>query len=107
MLPHSNKILDGTGTRQGCWTLGSHTRSHRASPFRREAKVNLSFGSGGWKAARRATREHVSPDTTAAIFWLKNRKPVEWRDRQQFEHAGAGGGAIEITWKYPTEGTDA
>lgn len=24
--------------------------------------------------------EHVPPDTTAGIFWLKNRKPEEWRD---------------------------
>ncbi len=23
--------------------------------------------------------EHVPPDTTAAIFWLKNRRPNEWR----------------------------
>lgn len=27
--------------------------------------------------------EHYPPDTTAAIFWLKNRKPQEWRDRQE------------------------
>lgn len=26
--------------------------------------------------------EHVPPDTTAAIFWLKNRKKAEWRDKQ-------------------------
>ncbi len=24
--------------------------------------------------------ERYPPDTTAAIFWLKNRKPAEWRD---------------------------
>lgn len=24
---------------------------------------------------------HVPPDTTAQIYWLKNRKPKEWRDR--------------------------
>lgn len=33
-------------------------------------------------------REHVPPDTTAAIFWLKNRRPAEWRDKQQVEHSG-------------------
>lgn len=32
--------------------------------------------------------KEVSPDTTAQIFWLKNRKPIEWRDRQQIEHSG-------------------
>lgn len=25
--------------------------------------------------------EHFPPDTTACIFWLKNRKPGEWRDK--------------------------
>jgi hypothetical protein len=33
-------------------------------------------------------REHVPPDTTAAIFWLKNRRPKEWRDKQEVEHSG-------------------
>jgi DNA-binding XRE family transcriptional regulator len=35
------------------------------------------------------------PDTTAAIFWLKNRKREEWRDKVTNEHTGADGGAIE------------
>jgi hypothetical protein len=26
------------------------------------------------------TTKHAQPDTTAQIFWLKNRKPEEWRD---------------------------
>ena len=42
-------------------------------------------------------REHVPPDTTAAIFWLKNRKPAEWRDKRDVEVTGADGGPIEIT----------
>ncbi len=25
------------------------------------------------------------PDTTAAIFWLKNRKPKDWRDKTEVE----------------------
>lgn len=32
--------------------------------------------------------KEVIPDTTAQIFWLKNRKPNEWRDKQQVEHSG-------------------
>jgi hypothetical protein len=28
----------------------------------------------------------VPPDTTAAIFWLKNRNPAQWRDAWQLEH---------------------
>lgn len=31
--------------------------------------------------------EHYAPDTTAAIFWLKNRRPQEWRDRQELTGA--------------------
>jgi DNA-binding XRE family transcriptional regulator len=25
--------------------------------------------------------KHLPPETTAAIFWLKNRRPAEWRDK--------------------------
>jgi hypothetical protein len=32
---------------------------------------------------------HVPPDVTAAIFWLKNRKPQEWRDVKAVEHSGS------------------
>lgn len=28
---------------------------------------------------------HVPADTTAQIFWLKNRKPKTWRDKQEAE----------------------
>nr|WP_301905977.1 helix-turn-helix domain-containing protein [uncultured Anaerostipes sp.] len=34
------------------------------------------------------TIKEVVPDTTAQIFWLKNRKPDQWRDKQQIEHSG-------------------
>lgn len=39
---------------------------------------------------KEVTKE-VHPDTTAQIFWLKNRKPEEWRDKQQVEHSGEAG----------------
>lgn len=32
--------------------------------------------------------EHYPPDTTAAIFWLKNRRPDQWRDKVQTELSG-------------------
>ncbi|WP_144511579.1 transposase [Bacillus sp. FJAT-22090] len=31
----------------------------------------------------------VAPDTTAQIFWLKNRRPDKWRDKQDVEHSGS------------------
>ena len=34
------------------------------------------------------------PDTTAAIFWLKNRRSKEWRDKVQQELSGPDGGPI-------------
>lgn len=37
---------------------------------------------------RTATVEHVPPDTTAAIFWLKNRKSEEWRDAKEHNVSG-------------------
>lgn len=37
---------------------------------------------------KRVTKE-VAPDVTAQIFWLKNRKPEAWRDKQNLEVSGA------------------
>lgn len=34
---------------------------------------------------KRVTKE-VQPDTTAQIFWLKNRKPKNWKDKQNNEN---------------------
>lgn len=33
--------------------------------------------------------EHVAPDVTAQIFWLKNRRPDRWRDKQDLNLSGA------------------
>lgn len=47
---------------------------------------------------RKSEKEHIEyadeevfvpPDTTAQIFWLKNRRPEQWRDKQDIEHSGA------------------
>ncbi|MCC6172052.1 MAG: hypothetical protein IT481_08490 [Gammaproteobacteria bacterium] len=40
-------------------------------------------------------REHVPPDVTACIFWLKNRRRDQWRDVHKLEHTGRDGGPIE------------
>lgn len=36
-------------------------------------------------------RKVAHPNTTALIFWLKNRKPAQWRDKQEIEHSGEAG----------------
>lgn len=40
------------------------------------------------------TIKHIPPDTTAQIFWLKNRRPDRWRDKP--EPAAADEGGIQI-----------
>lgn len=41
--------------------------------------------------------EHYPPDTTAAIFWLKNRQPKKWRDKQEIDVRTPEG--ITVTYK--------
>ncbi|NNU89777.1 helix-turn-helix domain-containing protein [Anoxybacillus sp. CHMUD] len=35
------------------------------------------------KGRKHTVRKYEKPNTTALIFWLKNRKPEQWRDRQE------------------------
>lgn len=37
----------------------------------------------------------IPPDTTAQIFWLKNRKPEEWREKQEVQMSGAVNNPME------------
>lgn len=40
--------------------------------------------------------KHFAPDTTAQIFWLKNRQPKKWRDKQQVEHGFTEGSGVLV-----------
>lgn len=51
-------------------------------------KEMVEDGTGRLAITKVVTKE-VQPDTTAQIFWLKNRKPNEWRDKQNIEHSGS------------------
>jgi hypothetical protein len=51
--------------------------------------------------------EHYPPDTTAAIFWLKNRKPTDWRDVKAQEISGPAGERLIINLKRFTPEADA
>ena len=42
------------------------------------------------------TEKEVAPDTTAMIFWLKNRAPDTWRDVQRQEITGTEGGPVQV-----------
>lgn len=47
-----------------------------------ETKIEEEFGEITKKTV---TVKQVAPDVTAQIFWLKNRKREEWRDKQHVE----------------------
>jgi transcriptional regulator with XRE-family HTH domain len=44
----------------------------------------------------KVVHKEVQPNTTAQIFWLKNRKRAEWRDRVENAITGADGGAVKV-----------
>ena len=46
------------------------------------------FCSKTGEVTRVPTIKRYPPDTLAAIFWLKNRKPDQWREKQEVEHKG-------------------
>jgi hypothetical protein len=39
--------------------------------------------------------EHYAPDTTACIFWLKNRQPDKWRDKTENKTTLATDGTVD------------
>jgi len=47
-------------------------------------EVKTSTNAAGIITTTETTKE-VAADTTAQIFWLKNRKPKEWRDRKDID----------------------
>lgn len=53
----------------------------------REQKLDPLTGEISLVVTKVVTKEVVA-DTTAQIFWLKNRKPGQWRDKQELEHSG-------------------
>lgn len=50
----------------------------------REAVKNQDSGEIEMRVTKEVTKK-VVPDTTAQIFWLKNRKPDKWRDKPAYE----------------------
>ena len=45
------------------------------------------------------TLEEMPPDVTACIFWLKNRRPEKWRDKQDHEHSSKDGNPVFLLSK--------
>ena len=42
-------------------------------------------------------RKYYPPDSTAMIFWLKNRRPDEWRDKVDHALQNPDGSALNMT----------
>ena len=49
------------------------TRERRINPLTREPEL----------VVIKEIEKDVAPDTAAQVFWLKNRKPNEWRDKRE------------------------
>jgi hypothetical protein len=69
----------------------------RATGYTRES-VKIFCGKDG-EVTQVKFLEHVPPDPTAMIFWLKNRQPDIWRDRRETEVTGKDGGPVEFVTK--------
>ena len=42
----------------------------------------------GTLTEKKVTKKQVVPDTTPQIFWLKNRRPDKWKDKQDVQVSG-------------------
>ena len=47
------------------------------------------------KVIKTPLTKHYAPDTTACIFWLKNRQPNDWKDRSENVLQNPDGSALE------------
>jgi|ERR1019366_4473160 hypothetical protein len=60
----------------------------RACGYEQDA-LKIFMPAGAEKPVMAEYREVISPDTTACIFWLKNRRRDEWRDKVETEVSGS------------------
>lgn len=60
---------------------------YKVDEITKELITDEETGISELKVTKIVTKE-VAPDTTAQIFWLKNRKPEEWRDKKDVKHEG-------------------
>jgi hypothetical protein len=61
---------------------------HRAVGYEQE-EVKIFMPAGKDEPVYAKYIAKIAPDTTAAIFWLKNRQPEQWRDVTKTEHSGS------------------
>lgn len=66
--------------------LVEHSLFRRATGYEHD-EVDVRVISG--KVVQTPLRKFYPPDTVACIFWLKNRRPDQWRDKVEQEHSGS------------------
>ena len=62
---------------------------HRALGF--ETTEVITAASQGFITDIKEVKKVYPPDPTSAIFWLKNRQPKKWRDKQDVDHTSSDG----------------
>lgn len=67
---------------------------HRATGYEHPEIVTASFQ--GEITDTMEVIKHYPPDTTAAIFWLKNRQRDKWRDKQDIESTNTNDNTVRI-----------
>jgi hypothetical protein len=76
----------------------AHKLYRRATGYSHKA-VKIFMPQGADAPVYAPYTEHYPPDTTAMIFWLKNRRPEQWREKQQDKDADVSG--VKITGGLP------
>lgn len=64
----------------------AHSLFHRAKGYQ-HPDVDIKMYEGN--IIETPLTKHYPPDTAAAIIWLKNRQPKQWRDKQEVENSGS------------------
>lgn len=65
-------------------SLARSAKGYNYNEVKHEYECDTQAGTARLKATTRI-RKHVPANVAAASFWLKNRAPKEWRDKQEVE----------------------
>jgi hypothetical protein len=66
-------------------SLFKRAMGYKYDEVTKEPRLDPDSGEVVMVATKIVTKE-VQPDVTAQIFWLKNRKPAQWREKQPDQH---------------------
>ncbi len=65
------------------------TEFHQEGLAVKDEKGNVIPGKIQTKSVKQI-KKHVAPDTAAAFIWLKNRRPLEWKDKKDIDVTTGG-----------------